>query len=499
MTTTFNDATTGWSFVALTSGAGNKPPVGGLALQNVQHHLHNFAKDIRLVGFWLDLETVKPPNTVLKTEKKFFVLSDEDFQVSDLQELAPKQPTQPAPKSIFKMLKDSADEALNFKSYFADTTGNYFGYGVRADYMAPSFFSPWSNCEFEGLNINQIFLFARFSNTPAHEPGGVLTAARFHPMVKFEFIPNKKVDLTREFVRVKSIRFDYRLHLYIDKLHDKPASFGELQPNNAALFRDSESAKIGAAARVVFQDFHEAASRAVFEAAEKPLVLEVVAPGLDKGFPSYTEGKNDVKCWDNIHWWGTRDPGEPQLSTPGGFHAAHLHWRWGAGVSIAPHGHESQFGPGSVPPVIRKHPAYGGKWGPLLDPKIWVQTIRIAIVKNHPELDPTRSGVQLKDLSKPDFYDLFTKRSRDPNDIEKGADLVAWYSAEVHRDVVWWDPKGGTFETAPIVGTVFIHGIFFPHEAEPASPPLTAGTQKPLHWPADAATIRKEKRWFRSG
>jgi hypothetical protein len=29
------------------------------------------------------------------------------------------------------------------------------------------------------------------------------------------------------------------------------------------------------------------------------------------GFAEYSSGKETVKCWDNVHWWGSRGADKP--------------------------------------------------------------------------------------------------------------------------------------------------------------------------------------------
>ena len=189
---------------------------------------------------------------------------------------------------------------------------------------------------------------------------------------------------------------------------------------------------------------------AAFEAVEKPLVLEVTAPGLLKGvadgrdLSDQDRGPDDrVLCWDNVHWWGSRPPAY-YVSSPGAFHAAHVHWRWGASLNkIA-----ALAGPFVD---VGEHFTPGQ---PLMDPRIFMQTIRIAITKNRSELDPAQTK---NVLSESRWEDLFTNGGQ-PEPIWKGDDIVLWYSSEVHREVTIPSRDSKPLVAAPS-GTVFLHGI----------------------------------------
>jgi hypothetical protein len=205
-------------------------------------------------------------------------------------------------------------------------------------------------------------------------------------------------------------------------------------------------------------------SEGIFEALEKPLVLEIIAPGLVNGLPVF-EAKDlagkpvTLRCWDNVHLWGSRGPGAPLISAPGAFHCAHMHWRWGAAAK--PAGQDKRFNPGIWPDRLRSQGKVNGMWGPLVDPAIWIQTIRIAVTKNDPRLDPDRVGPG--GTSTKDWSAAFMPGLRPvPEDISQGEDIVLWYSAEIHRELTY---DGETFQSAS-GGTVFIHGIFFAHDAE---------------------------------
>jgi hypothetical protein len=520
------DPVTNWSFECLTDSSG-KPQPGGVVLQELRHDGHNLAKDVRVIGFWLTIETVDPSGTVASTANQFYTLDSTNFTLSTVSTLIPKPITHPVYGKTFRYLKE-ADAVLNFTEYFMAPGDNYVAYGVTAKFEAPALLNSQPNCEFAGITIEQIFLFSRYGNSPKHEPSGGLLAARFHPMVRYAFTKNASFDDSKRHSRIASIRFDYRLHLFLDRHYDLATNVALAQiGNQAGLFADSDSAggtvatSVGSAVWNILKSPYflppkntnaTALSRGLFEAVEKPLVLEVMAPGLEKGFPAFatttTSGTPlSIRSWDNIHWWGSRGPGAPLISAPGAFHAAHVHWRWGgtaatAGVSSDPH-----FNPQTWPRGIRLPSPPSGMWGPLVDPGIWIQSLRIAVTKNDARLDPAR-GAPLANLSKAHWKSLFNPGLRSvPADISAGDDIVLWYSAEVYREITIQAPSiQGTAPTFAVPlpptyrsassGTIFIHGLFFAHDAEKTG--FQVGSTDPAYRPTDEASIRSAKSWFRA-
>ncbi|MFM0389283.1 hypothetical protein [Paraburkholderia dipogonis] len=517
-----DDPITKWTFECLADPAG-KPPAGGLVLQQIKHDYFNFAKDVRVIGFWIATELVDPSGKVTPAAPKFYTLDNSNFTVSTINTITPKPLRNPSTGNTFNYLKEG-DAALQFGEYFKKGE-NYSAYGVSATYDAPALLDALTNCEYAGLTVEQIFLLSPYANTPPHEPGGNLQAARFHPLIRYRFSTNSSYDDTKQFTRVSSIRFDYRLHLFVDRPREV-ASNARLKQlgNQAALFADSDTALttpltiIGSALWNILNSntWATAVSRGLFDAAEKPLLFEVTAPGLAKGFSRFRTlnaggSPVDVRCWDNLHWWGTRGPGEGFISAPGAFHNAHTHWRWGGALALAGKMGDPRFNPITWPAGMPVAPAMKGMWGPLVDPGIWIQTLRIAVVKNDPRIDPNR-GVALPDLSRNDWASLFTDRP--PVDISAGNDdIVFWYSVEVHRDVTVSgdDPNQGpairrslpkqkavTYRSAGS-GVIFIHGIFFAHDPEQIG--NLVGSTGAEYRPNDKTTIRRlpsKEKWFRS-
>ena len=57
-------------------------------------------------------------------------------------------------------------------------------------------------------------------------------AARCHPMIRYAFTKNAAFDEKKPHTRVASIRFDYRLHMYMDRHYDKVTNAGLKQIGN---------------------------------------------------------------------------------------------------------------------------------------------------------------------------------------------------------------------------------------------------------------------------
>src|SRR6185369_12891956 len=93
--------------------ANDKPPPGGIVLRHVRHHGHNFARDIRTVGVWIETQVVDPPDTVVSTKRTFYQLDSTFFTVSPITVLTPPITTLPENASQREFLKAS-DAALSF-------------------------------------------------------------------------------------------------------------------------------------------------------------------------------------------------------------------------------------------------------------------------------------------------------------------------------------------------------------------------------------------------
>lgn len=481
----FEGSGLGWTFNVELEDSTGAPAASGLAVRKIRHDGHNMAEDIRLIGMWLTLEHIPFDGSSNRTEMKFVEVTQASFQVSAVRTVSPTGPksgTRSGISGTFDYLKNGL-AGLSFADYFDDGT-NYSAYGIVCNFNGPELFKKlgFDNCEQAGISIEQTFLFSRYANDPPHEPSGGLTAARCHPMVSFKLFPNPNFEAVRNYTRIISLRFDYRAQFYVDtNLRDRSEQSGLWDAQQAGLFADTD---IGTArtflrgVKIVLPgggSLSKHISKQAFYAVEKPLVQEVVAPGLIDGRPAGDlPDHTDVVCWDNIHWWGARSPGRYMISTPGAFHAVHLHWRWGeflrslvgrAGASAW-----RRFAPGDA----------------LIDPRIRKQDLMIAIARYNVRKDPVR--VPLNNLSTEVWSDLFHKKNTPvPEVVEQGSDLVLWYSARVNQDLkqTWSE------------GAVFIHGIFFAHNAEPYGLSISVGSRLPLYWDRDSDDIKISKAWFR--
>jgi hypothetical protein len=86
------------------------------------------------------------------------------------------------------------------------------------------------------------------------------------------------------------------------------------------------------------------------------------------------------------------------------------------------------------------------------------QSIRFAVTQNF------NQNLDSEILSTQKFEDLFISKRAVPDPVDKGADLVLWYSVEVFRDT--------NLLQQPWEGALFIHGLYFAHDPEPRT--LTA-------------------------
>jgi hypothetical protein len=498
MRSVYTEPVTGWTFEA--DSAGQPPASGGISLSDIMHQGHSFARDVRLIGLWLKVETVTPSGSVSSTADRFITLDSTFFTLGNVTLHAPTPTTRPAAAGggTFRYLAQTAD-ALSMSHYF-QRGGHHIGWALTCTYAGRSaILSGLSNCEVNNLDIEQIFLFSGYSNSPPHEPSGALMAARFHPMLKFRFTPSAAVDRTRDYQRIDSIRADYRLHIKLDRHHTAATSASlPWLGNRSGFFRDRDtlgSAVLGGITGL-------GVSAASFAAIEKPLVLEGMGPGLAMGFNVYLDPvtHDPQMCWDNVHQWSVRtDPAE-MISAPGAFHAAHIHWRWGAIIPDS----SAQFKPASRPASVERYLAARGSAheSPLVDPRIWIQSIRIAVTEAHASLDPARRTAS--QLSFADWKSLFTGYRAIPNNIYAGADIVTWLSFEVHRTVTlpsfYSTPTGVTSSStyhSQAEGVIFYNGIFFAHDAEmPSSFPPTGPTTAD-HRPRSVADLVRTTPWFR--
>ena len=450
-----------------------------------------------MTGVWVELERVSATGVVDSSPLQVFCDFADSSSCSSsvtIDEYRPARsglPTTPT----FDFLKGSA-QALDFGRYFSDKDSNHLGLSVVAMHRSTTLFEHFDNCEVAGLEVEQLFMFSPYGNSIPHEPSGALTAARFHPVTRYRLLPNSSWTTKAVNYRIRSIRFDYRFHMGLRRLEAAEQSLPN-RGNQAGLFADRDNG-LDTIARALIGTvgsarLSEGLSKSAFEAVEKPVVLEVIAPGLRGGFPMYRDPatKAAARCWDNVHYWSAGPPGSALPSTPGAFHAAHLHWRWGESADL--NGADSAVFDPPTWAKIGPLPAEGaGRWGPLVDPAVWTQTINVAITRASDALDPdTVSG-----LSPANWASLF---GGPPSDIEGGTNLVIWYTTKVSRRVTFIRRVIGAEKvdvTTELGGSVMIHGMFFAHNPEPTGFGLTGSTRAD-HRPKSSSAIRGDRKRFR--
>ena len=494
----------GWSFDYLISGSPEFPDADqGVCLMNVSHQGHFFAQDIRLCQIW-----VNPGDP----DEKRLTLGTADFDLVSVNEFPALKQRPPKPFNAYPVVNS-----------------------LSANYVSKGAIYPGSM----RLKIVQHFVFTDYSKDPAHEPGGVLTAARVFPMFHFSFVNGP--DPMSSSAMFRSLRFDLRLGLKLDLSLNSPtprvalmqllgripkhSEYEELfkRPQQLGLFKDEDEldrSTLGIISAILFlaKRKHEEgtigkhvdetasimASIATFQNVEKPAVLEMIGRGLRRG-DWRSEPKAEKVLWDNVHWWGGFDwrerkatdpsiigPAHSQLpSTPGGTHAAHFHWRWGLVLQK-----------GTLEAAKSGEPQFKGTpiGGPLIDPAIPDQDIRFAAVQGDiASMEQTTSEFG-KDLR---IVRDGSQRAKDaaarpgqPLLISQGNDTVLYASCEVHQQ------QGKVFQ-----GTVFPQGIFFAHEPEQPTyislNPFSSkksnlvGSSTALYWTRSLQQIMKESHWSR--
>jgi hypothetical protein len=336
------------------------------------------------------------------------------------------------------------------------------------------------------LRGRQYFGFTETSDTPRHETAQVAAAGRFYPTLDFSV--NGVDDPADE--AVERLRFDFWIQPDVGPGgRRKEASlmpgaltlgatweawFGEdlakKVPQQAGLFRDRDHSL---AHRALFAGWRP--GEQVFSSAEKPLLWEVAADGILEG------GKTG---WDNVHIWGVHPDG--LVSTPGMPFGMHLHWRWAAALT-----NRWSMVLGDFTPDFARAPELAGRdaagdmvpGGPLIDPRNPVTDLRVAVVTK----DTADTYAGMTAAGHDDFLGMFQAISPRPKAIDQGAEIVLIVSIVVHRERrdARWD------------GTVFPHGVFFPHAYDVGYLAENALTQAGAYEPQYLDRKPFSRRWFR--
>jgi len=423
-------------------------PHGGIILRNIHNSGFRMAYDIGVVGIYAFPGSIAKKNGF--NEPKFLILGPPDFIQVDNDTLKPLDPN----KSYDPILENNKMDSIGFNmnTYNTDrekelkvtfkSTNKLFGKGSGY------------------LYVIQKFILTKYSDKPAHEPSGGLKAARLFPITQLIYNIPSSTEKVEDYVA--SFRVDYRLYINLDtyainKYAQLPTS-NDSHPQTALIYDRVKSKKKIKNAVGLFRDDDIPPSKLkgianlkspeniVFSSSEKPLVSEIITEGLNPDQPI---------LWDNIHWWGIGKDGVLG-STPGSFHAVHIHWRWSKSMQIK----ENNDGPD---PAAEGEPQFQGKGlnGALVDPYIKNQILRIAVIKN-------KKITQDYHQQTSEFFDDFfisLRDNKEPESIKSGDDIILYYSSEIklkqdNKLLIKKDKYGG------LNASVFIHGIFFAHEVE---------------------------------
>jgi len=424
-------------------------PKGGIVLRNIYNEEFSMAREIGVAAVWV-FPGKKAIEKGFKKPKKLILGPPDFLQTSDMYtELKTYEPV--------KLFQGKyTGKMYNFFMYNGSVIGD-----IQASWKSTE---PVFGAESGHLHLTQRFVLTKYGNRPAHEPSGVLKAARLHPITTFYYD-----DLDDGYI--ESIRIDYRLHFKLDRAavsYDVPYNPVDINrrirndngfKSHVGVFKDREVTGLMPPAQV-----------AVFAAAEKPLLYELATDVVINGLSAFKEGDQIRRTWDNFHLWAAG--GNVHPSAPGAFHAIHMHWRWGIELQTRP---STKDPLGTTKTVLatpfRGYPQFEGEspFGILTDKRVRDQTIRIAAIKNYKI--PDDPGEQTNE----DFQAFFKSIRKDKLPIatnknlgtEGGEDYIAYYSAEIFNNKKTIAMENGK---RPLKGAVFIHGIYFAHENEPESP-----------------------------
>jgi len=430
--TTYTDPDTAWRFDY------ESVPNFGLVLGNVSHSNYRLAQDVRVSSIWVSTQSPEAPGAPPPLKLHLASLP--------LVELA-------AP-TISKSPPPSAD--FGFYRMLTAASAKYGG--ALAD---GSFLTLWQDFQFGPWGMN-----------PPHEPGGVLNAARAIPLLSFEHTAKSGQQL-------RYIRFDYRINYALDVFTVSPSQIptGSATLNQAGIFRDNEGLPTPGIISLPPTPLTPPVIPAppqiqdVFAAGEKPLQYEVLAKGLVHGDPMVG---SSPATWDNVHQWPVSQG--PLPSTPGAFHCCHTHWRWGAVSGATPNFFTKQLLKAGGQPQFKGLRWSSARGGPLIDHRVSNQSISLAITT-----DTGGMRAAGADSSLAPFSAEFTGT---PQATDAGANLIQWFCIEVFKD-----PEDNS---DPWVGSVFIHGLYFAHSAEPASlQTALAGLRNPVLKPKPTDTWQR--------
>jgi hypothetical protein len=201
-------------------------PDNGIVLKNVRHDNYNLAKDMRVLGFWVEVEEFKNNISIGFCSHYFpFIRDYFNFDNPSMEDkgtkfrMPEKRRIKGAGQGFFSNLFNENIRGFD-ANIAAQSLGafNQYGFidGLRTVVkLKPNKVFP-TNYEHSNIEITQTFLFTKYSDEPSHEPTGGLHAARIFPLITYEFIEQPYYKTSGNYFNIKSIRADYRFNNSLD-------------------------------------------------------------------------------------------------------------------------------------------------------------------------------------------------------------------------------------------------------------------------------------------
>lgn len=446
------DHETGWSFDGVLD-----EPGWGYVIGNLMHDGHLCANQIRvervLIGSHFDPKT--------KTHHAV-----ENFTLGSNRVRRIGKP------SIIRFDKTATDPRGFYNPRFA----------VLVSYILDKVFGE----EEQQMVIEQLTLFTPYGKDTAHEPGGILRAARIYPMIRFnapriEF--GKK--LNDPYNRITAIRVLFRMRFQVQ---------GSALENMAGIFRDKDDLGLASLEGAAIKG----PGNILFSRAEKPLISEVVGRGVIGG-TAFTRRGGDKLGWDNIHQWNQEFKNKQEFlaaakndkfaPTPGLPYGVHQHWRWG---EVFYKGLSGRFGKR----LLQGGKQFGGlgvAGGPMIDPEVPDQLLEFGISQSGLREERLRKILDDPNGLRFDYplELMLASPSTEPENISLGAALSTWIDITAYSEYINEEYPFMASEVFPFKGQLGAHGVFFAHESEDVLPPIEMpGSRKPMYQPGSPLSHR---------
>jgi hypothetical protein len=347
------------------------------------------------------------------------------------------------------------------------------------------------------IDLELAYLLTPYNKDPSHEPGGVLSAARLYPTLTFNIPSTARKEKSSRMRYPTAVQAVFRINM---RFEDRGVG------NQCAIFVDNEElGPLGVGLSGLWGKGRP--GEFIFKRAEKPVLYEVCGRGVRHG--SHFGWSSKEPGWDNIHQWS--HPSAPGLDspndgfknqplTPGLPYGGHMHWRWGLSATT---------GRAVILPGGKQYAGPGGPGKPLIDARIYNQNIEFAIVDGSEPLGDKADLLDRLDRDPVsflfrDFSNVWQDIRPVPELLMPSANLVIWVT------VIAWGPGwngtqidyeeffGGSglpadverpapkYYTREWGGTLFAHGLFFPHDDLsdlPLPPRLLPGAKKAQYLP----------------